>query len=247
MLNGQRFEKSQFAESWGEQGGYAVVQGKRLHYWLYDTVSYHGGKSDDMYNRYIPHWVDKMGYVIDYDHLGKYDPNPGLASSVQALMQQRGCDISVALIADYPIYEYIVINEWFKSKGVYKTTVYPLYEYNTHEAYLCGFKDFGVTTTRGVIDLGVMSETAGIQRIVKEFDDFDEKSGNEWQYGSYYETNMQAVFQFVHNEFPQPQGHLYKVWYVGWSEKYESRIGFAGFVLWLGDNNIRVQVLALLH
>jgi tetratricopeptide (TPR) repeat protein len=124
-LNGRRFTKGQVAESWREQEGYAIVGGERLRYWLYDTVLYHGGKADDIYNRYIPYWVEQMGYAIDYDNIEQFDPNTNLATSVRALMIQRGCDISVVL-TDGPVYKYVYINEWFKSKGTYKTTVYPL-------------------------------------------------------------------------------------------------------------------------
>jgi hypothetical protein len=126
-LNGQFFSARQYPQSWREQDGYAIVQGRTLHYWLYDTISYHGGDGSVIYNRVIPEWVEEMGYVIDYDGIKVYDPNPELASSVRALMQQRGCDISVTLVTDYPRYDYFVINEYFKSKGKYKTTVYPLY------------------------------------------------------------------------------------------------------------------------
>jgi hypothetical protein len=116
------------SESYREQDGYAIVQGGKLHYWLYDTVSYHDGDADEIYNQYIPRWIEKMGYVIDFDNIHVYNPNPNLASSVRALMRQRGCDISVALVTDNLAYDYVVINEWFKSKGTYKTTIYPFYK-----------------------------------------------------------------------------------------------------------------------
>lgn len=126
-LNGQRFIKSQVAESWREQSGSAIIGDQNVNYWLYDTLGYHGGKSDEIYNRYIPSWVQKMGYIIDYDRIKTSDPNPNLASSVQALMSQKGCDVSVALIKYDHDYDYVVINEWFKSRSIYKTTVYPLH------------------------------------------------------------------------------------------------------------------------
>jgi hypothetical protein len=123
-LNGRYFYD--VSESYREQDGHALVQGRRLHYWLYNTVLYHDGNADEIYNRYIPHWVEKMGYVIDFDNIQIINPNPQLASSVRALMQQRGCDVSVALVTDNS--NYVVINEHFKSKGTYKTTIYYLYK-----------------------------------------------------------------------------------------------------------------------
>jgi len=131
-LNGRRFGKLELPQSWREQNGYALVNGRRLFYWLYDTVSYYGGNADNIYNRYLPYWVEKMGYVIDFDNIEVSDPNPNLASSVQALMQQRGCDISVTITTGPigpikgPDIDFLIINEWFKSRGVYKTTMYPL-------------------------------------------------------------------------------------------------------------------------
>ena len=68
-LNGRRFWKSEYAESWREQDGFAMVGGRKIHYWLYDTVSYHNGKADEIYNEFLPHWIEKTGYVIDYDHI----------------------------------------------------------------------------------------------------------------------------------------------------------------------------------
>jgi hypothetical protein len=120
------FSDNTYADSFREQDGYAIVQGRKLHYWLYDTITYHDGNAEDIYNRVIPYWVERMGYVVDYDNIEVYNPNPELVSSVRTLMQQRGCDVSVALVTDGKTH-YVVINEYFKSKETYKTTIYDLY------------------------------------------------------------------------------------------------------------------------
>lgn len=131
-LEGRSFSKYELSQSWCEQSGYAMVNGRRLFYWLYDTISYHGGKADAIYNRYLPFWVEELGYVIDYDNIEVTDPNSRLASSVKALMQQRGADVSVTIttgpVGHTPKYDidYLIVNEWFPSRGVYKTTIYPL-------------------------------------------------------------------------------------------------------------------------
>ena len=136
ILNGRRFVGSKadtlgysnntYADSYLEQDGYALVQGRRYHYWLYDTITYHNGNAEDIYNRVIPSWVEGMGYVIDFDYIRVVDPNTNLASSVRALMQQRSCDVSVALITDSRPH-YVVINEYFPGRRTYKTTIYYLY------------------------------------------------------------------------------------------------------------------------
>ena len=110
-----------------EQDGYAIVQGRTLHYWLYNTVANHNGDASGIYNEIIPRWAEKMGYVVDYDNIRVTNPNTALATSVRTLMQQRNSDISVALVTDESR-PYIVINEYFASKNNYKTTIYYLYK-----------------------------------------------------------------------------------------------------------------------
>ena len=116
-----------YADSYREQSGSALVSGRRLDYWLYDTVTYHNGNADIIYNKVIPAWVEGMGYVIDYDNIRVVNPNPSLATSVRTLMTQRGADVSVALVTDSRPH-YVVINEYFKSRESYKTTIYYLYK-----------------------------------------------------------------------------------------------------------------------
>jgi hypothetical protein len=69
-----------------------------------------------------------MGYVIDFDNIREIDPNTDLASSVKALMQQRGCDVSVTLVMDLPGYDFVIINGYDKERGIYWSTLYPLYK-----------------------------------------------------------------------------------------------------------------------
>ena len=129
-LNGRFF--FYVSESYREQSGFALIEGRRWFYWLYDTISFHGGNASEIYNKYLQSWVEELGYVIDYDNIQIFDPNPGLASSVQALMQQQGTDVSVTIgtgpIGSSPRYDidYLYVNEWFPSRRQYKTTVYPL-------------------------------------------------------------------------------------------------------------------------
>lgn len=133
-LNGRRFFGSKadgatwsYADSWFEQDGYALVQGRKLHYWLYDTYTYHDGDGWTIIDEIIPSWVEDMGYVIDFDHVKKYSPNKKLANSVKALMKQRDCDVSVALITNESP-NYVVINNYDESDNTYWTYVYNLYK-----------------------------------------------------------------------------------------------------------------------
>ena len=74
-----------------------------------------------------------MGYVIDYDHMRTVYPNNSLASSVKALMKQRDCDVSVALITSNPANPYVVINDYDRDKDSYGTNIIPLYKQNNVE------------------------------------------------------------------------------------------------------------------
>jgi len=126
-LNGRFFWDHQFAESYREQSGYAIVDGVRRQYWLYDTYSYHDGSGDEIYDRVIPAWVEGMGYAIDFDNIQVFFPNTDLASSVRALMTQRGCDISVTLLNEPSARNNAVyINNFNRDTGIYDTIVYPL-------------------------------------------------------------------------------------------------------------------------
>jgi hypothetical protein len=126
-LNGRWFGEYQYAESWREQDGYAIVLGERRRYWLYDTYSYRNGIADELYDRVIPEWVEGMGYAIDFDNIQVFFPNTDLASSVKALMTQRSCDISVTLLNEPSArYNAVYINNFNRDTGIYDTIVYPL-------------------------------------------------------------------------------------------------------------------------
>lgn len=123
-LNGKWFFN--VAESYKEQDGWALVLGEKIHYWLYDTYTYHDGYGKSIIDRYVPAWIESMGYVIDFDHMRRVNPNKDLASSVKALMKQRNCDLSVALITRDPAYPYVVINNYDKDSDSYWTDIIPL-------------------------------------------------------------------------------------------------------------------------
>ena len=110
-----------------EQDGYALVQGRTLHYWLYNTVAGNDGDASDICGFFVPRWVEGMGYVIDYDNIRAIRPNNNLATSVRKLMLQRKSDVSAALVTDAD-FHYVVINECFEINNDYKTTIYPLYK-----------------------------------------------------------------------------------------------------------------------
>lgn len=124
-LNGKWFYD--VAESYNEQDGWAYIEGSgKIHYWLYDTYAYHDGYGQSIVDKYVPTWIESMGYVIDFDHMRRVNSNNVLASSVKALMKQRNCDVSVALITSNTSYPYVVINNYDKDKDSYWTDIIPL-------------------------------------------------------------------------------------------------------------------------
>lgn len=129
-LNGKYFSHDEIYKSYREQDGWAAVGGRKLHYWLYDTYTYHDGDGWEIVNQYIPHWIESMGYVIDFDNIRDISPNNDLAYSVKALMWQRRCDVSVALITNQDYYsaysDYVVINNYDAEEDYFWTIVYYL-------------------------------------------------------------------------------------------------------------------------
>ena len=124
-LNGKWFYD--VAESYNEQDGWAYIEGHgKIHYWLYDTYTYHDGYGRSIVDQYVPTWIESMGYVIDFDHMRRVNPNKDLASSVKALMTQRCCDVSVALITRDPSAPYVVINNYDRETDSYWTDIIPL-------------------------------------------------------------------------------------------------------------------------
>lgn len=118
------------ADSYREQSGYAVVDGQSIQFWLYDTITYHNGNAKHIYDDYVPHWVERMGFVIDYDNI-KVESPYNAPNSVKKLMQQRRCDTAVVQLhwfdnaAVRPL-DWVEIIEFLNSKNIYKKTTYPL-------------------------------------------------------------------------------------------------------------------------
>lgn len=131
-LHGETFYSSrELCASFKEQDGYAIVDGRKLHYWLYDTYSEHKDDGDFIINKVIPKWVERLGYVIDFDNIEIYKPNTNLANSVKMLMRQRGCDISATLVTKengYVSYDFVIINNYDAAKKEYFSILYPLYK-----------------------------------------------------------------------------------------------------------------------
>jgi len=112
---------------WGyyEQDGYAIVLGRKVHYWLYNAYKEHDGDGTYLLGQVFPKWVEKLGYVIDFDNIRKVSPNTSLASSVKALMRQRGCDVSTT-IWQGESGDYLYVNDYDEDKNIYTTIIYPL-------------------------------------------------------------------------------------------------------------------------
>ena len=112
-------------QEYSEQDGYALILGRKVHYWLYDTYKKHDGDGSHLLNQVFPKWVEELGYVIDFDNIRKVSPNTSLASSVKALMEQRGCDVSVTLWQEKSG-DYLYVNDYDEDNNTYSTIIYPL-------------------------------------------------------------------------------------------------------------------------
>jgi hypothetical protein len=142
-------------KEWNEQEGYAIVNGKNNHYWLYSIESfceYHkwdkkivGRNTRDrlsILDTALQKWVESNGWTIDYENVQLYDPNDNLAVSVKNLMASRGTefgitntdsvymDVSVTIVTENAKEAALIINYWnFMKVDYYRTWVYPLLKF----------------------------------------------------------------------------------------------------------------------
>ena len=123
-LNGKTFYE--VADSYREQDGYAHVEGfGTLHYWLYDTYSYHNGNGRDILAKFVPDYVESLGYKLDEANKKIYSPNENLAFLVKLLMVDKDCDVSITFdFSDSS--PHVTINSLDKESSTYTTYVYPL-------------------------------------------------------------------------------------------------------------------------
>ena len=80
--HGSAYHNMPCRDCFREQDGYADVQGRTLHYWLYDTSS-HDGDAAIIYNEVLPAWVERQGYAIDFGNIRESRPNTALAQTVR--------------------------------------------------------------------------------------------------------------------------------------------------------------------
>lgn len=125
--------KYEVADDYREQDVWVYIEGEgKIHYWLYDTYHYKEGYNikNGIFSQIVPGWIKSMGYVIDFDNIRsifdyqyKY-----LTNSVKALMKERGCDISVALITSEPS-SFVIINDYDRNTDLYNIVIFPLIKY----------------------------------------------------------------------------------------------------------------------
>ena len=120
------FHAKSYRACFKEQEGCAVVQGRTIHYWLYDTASTHGGDNAPLHSEVLPAWVSRLGYVIVKDKIRESYPNTALAQTVRELMSEHGCNVSMALLDEPTHRPYALINEFIAAGNDYKFTQYPL-------------------------------------------------------------------------------------------------------------------------
>ncbi len=119
-------------ESYKQQEGYALVDGKKVHYWLYDTYTNHDGYGSYLIDQAFPQWVEKLGYVIDFENIRDITPDTDIAFSVKALMRQRDCDVAITIWQNESG-DTLVVNNYDAKKEVYWTIIYPLVKYKKND------------------------------------------------------------------------------------------------------------------
>jgi len=79
---------------YSETDGYCIVDGQRLHYWLYSTSD---GETSQLIRTFIS-YVEKLGWTIDYDNYIEIFFNDELAVSVKRMMIAKNADVSMTII-----------------------------------------------------------------------------------------------------------------------------------------------------
>ncbi|MBQ6782195.1 MAG: hypothetical protein IJP62_13360 [Treponema sp.] len=122
-INGNTFYD--VSESYKEQAGTVNVEGHgELLYYLYDTYSYLDGDTSPFTTKYLPYWIESMGYSIS--SIRKVYPNKNLSENVKSLMWKRNCDVSIVLCDENTNNPYICFNSFDKSANLYSTYIYIL-------------------------------------------------------------------------------------------------------------------------
>ena len=111
-------------KSWCESEGYALVLGRNLHYWLYDSYLYHDGDISELVFEIVPKWFQSMDYFVVEDY-NVTSPNNSLADSVKKLMKDFDSDVSITLVkTEDGESDYICVNSYDSDSGIYTTYIF---------------------------------------------------------------------------------------------------------------------------
>ena len=111
-------------KSWCESEGYALVLGRNLHYWLYDSYLYHDGDISELVFEIVPKWFQSMDYFVVEDY-NVTSPNNSLADSVKKLMKDFDSDVSITLVkTEDGKSDYICVNSYDSDSGIYTTYIF---------------------------------------------------------------------------------------------------------------------------
>ncbi len=114
-------ESEEEKKSWCESEGYALVLGRNLHYWLYDSYLYHDGDISELVFEIVPKWFQSMDYFVVEDY-NITSPNNSLADSVKKLMKDFDSDVSITLVkTEDGKSDYICVNSYDSDSNLYTT------------------------------------------------------------------------------------------------------------------------------
>jgi thiamine kinase-like enzyme len=124
--NNNKHDGLSVSEWYRETSGNAVVLGKTLTYWLYDTYWKNHGDKNELFEMFID-YVEDLGWSIDYEYIEDVNPNPDLAESIKRLMRSKNSYVSFILIETEDDFVYYVVNYFNRNTGTYSTRIYELY------------------------------------------------------------------------------------------------------------------------
>jgi hypothetical protein len=109
---------------YAETDGYCIVNGQRLHYWMYNTYIWHNGQWGALKRELIT-YAERLGWTIDYENYWEALPNNALAQSVKRMMEGKQSDVSMTIIENGRKGT-LVFNLWDIENNYWWSEFYPL-------------------------------------------------------------------------------------------------------------------------
>jgi hypothetical protein len=113
---------------YAETEGYCIVEGQRMHYWLYSTSD---GETSQLIRAFVS-YVENLGWTVDYDSFEEIWFNEELAESVKRMMIAKNADVSMTIVEYNKSKGALIVNDCLVNENhqrvydIFRTRIYPL-------------------------------------------------------------------------------------------------------------------------